>query len=135
MGANLYGTAIDYVIHDVIFTQKLLQQFPNAKVVGDEINFNTPMYPQIHSDNMDIVKQYDPKKNPNLRLTYFWDVKSGTFKYVGDPEKEYTPPHYDEVRALELIRQGVDPEVAYKMCCKETVGPKMEEVSNGNSET
>jgi len=49
-------------------------------------------------------------------------------------EKIYAP-HYDEVRALELIRQGVGSEVAYKMCCKETVGPKMKEVGNDNSET
>ena len=135
MGHDVYKSAKEYIKRDCALTQMIQQQYPDAIIIGDEVYLNIPAYPQINTSHLDIVKQYDPKKNPNLRLTYFWDVKSGTFKYVGDPEKEYTPPHYDEVRALELIRQGVDPEVAYKMCCKETVGPKMEEVSNGNSET
>lgn len=37
-------------------------------------------------------------------------------------------PHYDEVKALEMIRQGVDPTTAYKQCLVETVGPELAEV-------
>lgn len=37
-------------------------------------------------------------------------------------------PHYDEVKALEMIRQGVDPTIAYKQCLVETVGPAVAEV-------
>lgn len=37
-------------------------------------------------------------------------------------------PHYDEVKALEMIRQGVDPTTAYKQCLVETVGLELTEV-------
>ena len=37
-------------------------------------------------------------------------------------------PHYDEVKALEMIRQGVDPTTACKQCLVETVGPELTEV-------
>lgn len=37
-------------------------------------------------------------------------------------------PHYDEVKALEMIRHGVDPTTAYKQCLVETVGPAVADI-------
>lgn len=38
-------------------------------------------------------------------------------------------PHYDEVKALEMVRRGADPATAYKQCLVETVGPEVTKVS------
>ena len=37
-------------------------------------------------------------------------------------------PHYDEVKALEMIRQGADSATAYKQCLVETVGPAVADI-------
>lgn len=37
-------------------------------------------------------------------------------------------PHYDEVKALEMIRRGADPTTACKQCLVETVGPALTDI-------
>jgi hypothetical protein len=42
----------------------------------------------MDTSNLDIVRKYDPKQNPNLKL--FWQARTG----------RYRPPYFDEIMYL-----------------------------------
>ena len=85
MTHDAYKSAKESIKRDCARTQMIQQQFPDATIVGDEVYLNIPKYPQINTSHLDIVRKYNPKQNPNLKL--FWQAHNCY----------YRPPYFDDL--------------------------------------
>ena len=100
---------------------KVDQELFRAKYGKDDVEYfkHLPEVESVETMHDEILVKFKPSAQKPILPGYDLDKGNAWMMLT---------PHYDEVKALELIRQGADPTTAYKQGLVETVGPAVADI-------